>query len=194
MLLHQLFRNSPGQPWLHRDSRSRPPGRGRLRPRLEALEDRAVPSILTVTSAADDGSSGTLRSVIASASPGDTITFANSLRGDTITLTKGELNITQSLDIEGLGADQLSVSGNNSSRVFEVAAGLSVTISGLTVTDGYALDQGGGILNDGSNLILSANVVSNSVVLGSTSTAARGGGLRSASSNERSNQRVAVGN
>jgi hypothetical protein len=129
---------------------------------------------LTVTSAADDGSSGTLRSVIASAGPGDTITFAKALSGDTITLTQGELNITQSLDIEGPGADKLSVSGDNSSRVFEVAAGLSVTISGLTVTNGYAVFEGGGILNDGSNLTLSADTLAQNVVYESATDASPG--------------------
>src|SRR6185436_20903526 len=54
------------------------------RPRLEALEDRSLPSTLTVTSFADDGSSGTLRSAIAVANSGDTIQFANQLKGHTI--------------------------------------------------------------------------------------------------------------
>jgi hypothetical protein len=50
----------------------------------------AVPSFATtdtVTSLADDGSAGTLRSVIAAASPGDTINFSVS---GTITLTSGQ--------------------------------------------------------------------------------------------------------
>ena len=53
----------------------------------------------------------------------------------------------------------MSVSGNDSSRVFEVETGLNVTINGLTITHGYAPDQGGGILNDGSNLTLSGDPV-----------------------------------
>ena len=89
-------------------------------------------------------------------------TFANGLHG-TITLTSGELLITDSVTINGPGANQLSVSGNNASRVFEIAAGLNVTISGLTITDGYAPDQGGGILNDGSNLTLSGDDLSQNV-------------------------------
>jgi hypothetical protein len=46
----------------------------------------------TVTSLADDGSSGTLRSVIAAAAPGDTINFSVS---GTITLTSGTLALSQ---------------------------------------------------------------------------------------------------
>ena len=42
-----------------------------------------------------------------------------------------------------------------------------------------ALEQAGGILNQGGNLTLSADVLSQNVASGSTTTAGRGGGLRS---------------
>src|SRR6516165_2957704 len=73
----------------------RPSHRRAARPRLEALEGRALLS--TVTSLLDDGSSGTLRQAIAQAQPGDNpITFDSSLFSggpQTITLnpTLGEL-------------------------------------------------------------------------------------------------------
>ena len=79
--------------------RAAPP---RFRPQLEALENRIVPSTLIVNSAADSGA-GSLRAEIAAASSGDTIKFAGSLKGQTITLTSGELALDKSLDIEGLG-------------------------------------------------------------------------------------------
>jgi hypothetical protein len=75
---------------------------------------------IVVTSASDAGT-GTLRDAIAQAntSPGaDVIEFDAGLAGQTITLTSGELDITDDLTITGLGADQLTISGNNSSRVF----------------------------------------------------------------------------
>src|SRR5438105_15256393 len=81
----------------------------RFVPRLEPLECRALPSTLTVLNNADIGD-GSMRAVLAQASSGDTITFDPSLAGQTITLTSGELVIDKSLDIEGLGADQLTVS------------------------------------------------------------------------------------
>jgi hypothetical protein len=64
----------------------------RFRPRLEALEDRCVPSTLTVTNAADSGP-GSLRYEISQANTGDTIVFGFSkkLSLPTITLTSGEL-------------------------------------------------------------------------------------------------------
>jgi hypothetical protein len=72
--------------------------------------------------------------VIAAAVSGDTIVFDSSLKGQTITLTSGELVIDKSLEIEGPGAKHLTISGNDASRVFDiVTAGLTVTIAELTI-------------------------------------------------------------
>ena len=52
-------------------------------PRLDALEDRLVPSTLTVTNVRDTGAlgDGSLRGQIAAAAPDDTIQFAPNLSG-----------------------------------------------------------------------------------------------------------------
>jgi hypothetical protein len=105
--------------------------RRRFRPRLEGLEDRTVPSTLTVTNNLDSGA-GSLRAAIKSAGSGDTIVFDAGLDGQTITLTSDELAIKKSLDIEGPGAGKLTISGNDTNRVFDVSEGLTVTIAGLT--------------------------------------------------------------
>ena len=78
---------------------------------LEALEDRAVLSTLTVINPADSGA-GSLRSKVAAAHPGDTIVFAPSLTGHTITLTSGEIALNKPT-ITGPGVDQR----NNNSRI-----------------------------------------------------------------------------
>src|SRR6516225_1711232 len=93
----------------------------RFRPRLEALEGRWLPSTLTVTNNLDSGP-GSLRAEIAAAQNNDKIVFAPSLNGKTIALTSGELAITKGLTIQGPGASQLTISGNNRFRVFEVNA------------------------------------------------------------------------
>src|SRR5215469_14002535 len=119
---------------LPRGSRSLASQRYRFRPRLEGLEERTVLSTLTVSNNLDSGA-GSLRAAIKSAGSGDTIVFASGLSGQTITLTGGELAIKKSLDIEGPGADNLAVSGNDTDRVFDIVSeGLTVRIAGLTIT------------------------------------------------------------
>src|SRR5262249_18706082 len=73
--------------------------RPRFRPRLEGLEGRLPPAVLTVTNNSDTGVSGdgSLRGEIAAAAPGDTIQFALGPNPQTITLTQGELAINQNL-------------------------------------------------------------------------------------------------
>jgi predicted outer membrane repeat protein len=184
-----------------------------FRPTLEALEHRSVPSTLTVTNLGD-GSAGSLRAEIKAAHSGDTIAFDPKLFNQgpqTLMLTKGELLINTNLTITGPGAGELTISGKGASRVFEVAkpAGrvnlnLQVTLSALTVTDGFGgrpgsgtAGDGGGILNEGTltvrNCTVSANsagfggagifnyygtlTVSNCTLAGNTASDATGGGL-----------------
>ena len=107
---------------------------------------------------------GSLRDAITQANAhagADIIVFQPGLTG-TIALTGGELDITDDLKINGPGADKLTVSGNNTSRVFKVEAGETVTISGLTIAGGNAgTGNGGGIDNFGtltvSNIVFSGN-------------------------------------
>jgi len=128
----------------------------RFVPRLQILEGRTLPSTLTVLNNLDAGA-GSLRAAISAASSGDTVNFDPSLNGQTITLTSGELVVDKSLDIEGPGANELTVSGNNASRVFNIATTFAVAISGLTVFDGNAL-QGGGVSNAGMLTITDAAI------------------------------------
>ena len=136
---------------------TRPPRRVPYRPALEGLEHRNLLSTLLVTNILDTGVSGdgSLRGEIAAADNGDKITFAHNLAGQTIALTSGnELLIDKSLNIDGLGADKLTISGDNTTnptRVFEIAAGATVTISHLTIANGNADGgDGSGIFNGGT--------------------------------------------
>src|SRR6516165_7279004 len=125
--------------WRRRTAGSgRPARRPSVVPRLLALEDRTLPSTLTVLTTADSGD-GSLRAAIAAAQGGDQIVFDPGLQGQTITLTSGQLSISKDLDIEGPGADHLAVSGNHQSRVFDISGGATVTIAGLTISDGQVV-------------------------------------------------------
>src|SRR5439155_17894431 len=118
------------------------------------------PSTFTVTNLADSGP-GSLRAAVASANltpAADTIRFANGLHG-TIPLGS-EIAITSSLTIDGPGANQITVSGGNATRVFSVSGSNSVTIDDLTIANGLATTTGpavfgGGLLNDGAAVTLS---------------------------------------
>ncbi len=137
-------------------------------------------STFTVTNL-DDSGDGSLRAAIASANdpllhPGaDEIVFAPGLRG-TITLTGGELAITDALTIDGPGAGTLAVSGNDVSRVFRVGASVAATIEDLTITRGLTHTPGGGILNQGI-LTLEDDVVSSNQVVGDLGQTVGGGGI-----------------
>jgi predicted outer membrane repeat protein len=128
----------------------------------------------TVTNLNDAGA-GSLRQAIADANGAagaDTVAFQAGLTG-TITLTTGQLDILDSVDVQGPGAAALTVSGNNASRVFYLynsAATSDVTISGLTVTGGNAT-IGGGIVDFDDNLTLDGVTVT-----GNTASS-DGGGL-----------------
>lgn len=117
---------------------------------------------IPVTNTNDSGA-GSLRAAIAAATAGDTIQFDPSLNGKTITLTSGELDITDAakpLYIVGPGASQLTIKADTSSTffqsVFHVASTATASISGLTITRGY--NQG--IYNAG-NLSITNCVISN---------------------------------
>ncbi|HLN26282.1 MAG TPA: hypothetical protein VK395_00905 [Gemmataceae bacterium] len=170
-----LQRLTTGSPTRSRRPRPRPTlARRSLLPRLEALEDRSLLSTFPVTNLHDSGA-GSLRAGILSGD--NTIDFAPGLHG-TITLSS-ELSISKSVTINGPGANRLSVSGHDASRVFEIAAG-NVAINGLTITDGQeAAANGGGILIDaGAALNLDQVVVAdNSAYADSSGNYGNGGGI-----------------
>jgi N-acetylneuraminic acid mutarotase len=124
--------------------------------------------IITVTNTNDNGS-GSLRQALVDAIDGDTIQFAVT---GTIGLTSGELLVDHNITITGPGAKNLSIDGNAKSRVFHIASGQTVTISGLTITNGHTAEFGGGIYNDHAVLILS-----NCVITGNSAANNIGGGI-----------------
>ncbi len=156
-------------------------------PRLDPMEDRTLLSTLTVLNNHDSGA-GSLRDTIANAPSGATIEFAINIH--TIKLTSGELEINnKSLDIEGPGANNLTISsgsGISASRVFDITGGATVTLANLTIANGQTTSTGtsggalggGGILNDaGATLNLTRCSVVNNQATAGPNLDVFGGGL-----------------
>jgi Ca2+-binding RTX toxin-like protein len=119
----------------------------------------------------NDSGAGSLRQAIldANAAPGaDQVTFQSTLTGQ-VTLGS-ELPITDATEVLGPGPDKLTISGNNSSRIFNInidpsAANTPVTISGLRLTGGAlgggAPSGGAAIRTKYANLTVANAVISN---------------------------------
>ncbi len=119
--------------------------RWRMQPTVLVLEERTMLSTFTVNNPTDSPVAGEidLRQAIAMANAAtsvSTIDF-NITTPATITLSSGQLelsNTSYATTIDGPGASQLSINGNNASRVFQVDGGVTASISGLTITGGNA--------------------------------------------------------
>ncbi len=109
----------------------------------------------TVTSLNDSGP-GSLRQAVLDANAtlgADTIAFQAGLVG-TITLTSGEIQITDALTLNGPGATALAISGNKKSRIFNATTAMTgkvLTINQLTLKNGNASSRGGAILSSNSH-------------------------------------------
>jgi hypothetical protein len=142
----------------------------KARLKLTALETREVPAVFTVTNLLDSGP-GTLRAAIgaANAAPGaDLVRFqlpAVTTVIPQITLTTGEIAITDGLTINGIltnttgtvnSGPMIQISGNNASRIFNVhgAGTFGVTLNGLSLKSGLASSSGGAIVSLGHSLQL----------------------------------------
>ena len=145
-------------------------------PDLGAVELQAGEAFYNPVLSAADSGPWTLRGAILGVPSGSTITFATNLTGQTITLTSTELLVNNNVTIAGPGATNLAISGNNAVRAFNIGAGHTVNLFGLTIRNGQAANgtnsymtngiggagaNGGGILNSGilnlTNCLLASN-------------------------------------
>jgi hypothetical protein len=150
------------------------------RPALEVLEDRCVPSTLTVTRSADDVTQNhTLRYAVVHARSGDTIQITAAVKAP-IVLTHGELILSQNVTIASVPASTPTISGDAISRVFEISTGANVSLENLNIIDGNGVaDNPGGTAADdgigGAILNLGTLAVSNCTISGSTANTYGGG-------------------
>ena len=114
----------------------------------------------------NDNGAGSLREAIATVGVGENITFSTN---GTITLTTGQLNGNNTMNIIGPGSGSLTIDAGGTNRAFNITDAGTV-ISGLTITNGRE-GNGGGIYTSKDLTI------SNVVIAGCTATNAGGGGL-----------------
>ena len=140
-----------------------------------------LPSNATVTIEANDfvvtntrdSGEGSLRQAIQNANAiggNPTVVFADGVTG-TIGLTSGQLEITNTMTVQGPGADVLNVSGLLASRVFGING--DVTLSGLTIRDGKTTNGGGAGILIGSGTV---NVTACSIISNDASAPTQSGG------------------
>jgi hypothetical protein len=148
-----------------------------------------VSHVVPIVTNTNDSGDGSLRQALADANDGDTITFnippvtpTVPAVANVITLTTGELVVDKNVIISGPGANVLEVTRDpNASafRIFHVMPGHTVSIEGMTISNGigqsapFIGNAGGGIYNDHATLTV------NGCTLSGNSGTAGGGGILS---------------
>lgn len=100
----------------------------------------ALANTITVNNTNDSGA-GSLRQALIDAQANDTIVF--NLPPDSIINVSSELAVTKLITVDGSTAINLQVSGNHSTRVFNVSE--RATLRGFMVVQGAATGDGGGV-------------------------------------------------
>jgi CSLREA domain-containing protein len=138
------------------------------------MEERTLLSGFTVSNT-DDSGPGSLRQAILDAnaqSGGNDITFDPTAfaSAQTITLTSGQLELSNTSGTETITgpAAGVTVDAAGASRVFQVDANVTASISGLTITGGNAgyNNSGGGVLDYGTATLTDCTITANSAVYG----------------------------
>ncbi len=123
---------------------------------------------LTVTKAADtdDGvcnADCSLREAVATANSGDTVIFSHQLIGQILTLVGDHIVIDKNLTIDGIlgSANVAFVSGGNTTRIFYVEEGRSLTVKNMIIGQGRPASLGnvGGAIYSRPNSFLSVSRV-----------------------------------
>jgi hypothetical protein len=114
---------------------------------LAASAPITMAAVLPVTSCADDGGAGTLRSVVATAANGDTVDLG-ALECAAITLTQGEIEVpVDDLVVEGPGREALAIDAAGMSRVFLHSGTGTLELRNVTVSGGRIIGSHGGCIS-----------------------------------------------
>jgi predicted outer membrane repeat protein len=159
---------------------------------VPAAQARSLSTTFSVTNTNDSGL-GSLREAILAANTtvgDDTIDFNLSGCPCVILLSSTLPLITGTLNIVGPGADQLAIDGNNSVRVFEAYI-VPVTLSDLTIQNGYTTGAGAGINSTSELILTNVNLLSNTAALDGGAVFA-GGAVQLTNGLFRNNQCTAI--
>jgi predicted outer membrane repeat protein len=143
-----------------------------FRPRLDLLENRAVPATFTVTTTIDELIPGDGKLSLREA-----LTRANTTAGADVVvvpaglykielplLLGGDFDITDGVTIQGAGAGNSVIDGQQLDRVFDVMGNapgsIKVVFQGLTIRGGNVTGSGGGIRVGNANVVLRDAAVS----------------------------------
>ncbi|HLF64729.1 MAG TPA: M12 family metallo-peptidase [Saprospiraceae bacterium] len=118
-----------------------------------------------VTNTLDQGP-GSLSWAVGCVSSGDTITFASTLNGETIFLENAHVTLDAPVSIVANPLSDISVYGLSTTRVFEINEGVSVSISGLNIIAGTAI-EGNAIQNSGTLLLTDITIFQHPGINGS---------------------------
>lgn len=92
---------------------------------------------------------GSLPVEVATAAPGDTITFSVTCPPASPIVLDGAVDVTTDLTIDAPGTAELALTGTVASPIFAVSAGVTATISGLTIENNNGSDPPDNIENPG---------------------------------------------
>lgn len=118
-------------------------------------------STVTVSSLADDNTTGTLRWAMNTANADVTINeinFAKGLTG-TITLASNLPNVSSNLSIYGPGASNMTISGDGQYKMFVVNSGRTLNISGFTFTNSASDYSNGNIFAVNGSTVNASDIV-----------------------------------
>jgi hypothetical protein len=86
---------------------------------------------------------------------------AINVQGGTYTLTNGDLDVTEDLEVVRVGAQPATVSGNDASRIFDVSGGTTdFTARFMTLTAGREVDEDGGAIRGGAGTTITVESTS----------------------------------
>ncbi len=131
--------------------------------------------VYTVYSTGDSGG-GSLRNALSNANQAGGSVIVVTATG-VIGLASALPTITQSVQILGPGANNLTVTGSGLYQIFNISSGVSATIAGLTITGGMVANNDGGGIQNAGTLTLTNCTVTNSAATGTVLNEPTGGGI-----------------